>query len=228
MKTTLLAILAIGAASGAQAQGFEGAEISAEIRAQTGDFALGSPVYSGGLEFGITPNIAIAAGFSHYGYRGLEGNGSGYDLQGLYRLGGGTTLGLFAGRDSTDTVTYDFAGLQAGRTVAGFDLQGYLGAYDTDAAGGTLFGVSADFDFARAFTLSGSFDSVAGDSDSSRLAIGAAYQIGTGPTVFAEFGSHNGATDSDTFITLGARIGLGPRGGTTFGQRGVLESLGGF
>jgi hypothetical protein len=88
--------------------------------------------------------------------------------------------------------------------------------------------VRADFDFARAFTLSGSFDSIAGDTDSSRLAIGAAYRIGNGPEVFAELGTLNDDADTGAFITLGARIGLGTRAGTTFDQRGVLQSLGGF
>jgi hypothetical protein len=228
MKTTLAAILALTGATGAFAQGFEGAEISAEIRAQTEDFDLGSTVYSGGLQFGITPNIAVSAGFSHYGYRGLDGDGSGYDLHGIYRLGGGTTVGLFLGRDSIENVDHDFAGVEAARTFAGIDFQGYLGAWDSDAGGGTLMGLRGDFDLARAFTLSGSFDSVAGDTDSNRLAIGAAYQIGQGPEVFAELGTLSDDSDGGAFVTLGARIALGAQGGTTFGQRGVLDALGGF
>jgi hypothetical protein len=229
MKTILAAILALTGATGALAQGFEGAEISAEIRAQTDDFDLGSTVYSGGLQFGITPNIAVAAGFSHYGFRALDANGSGYDLHALYRLGSsGTTLGLFLGNDSIEGTDTRVAGVEAARRFAGIDLQGYLGAWDSDTGGGTLFGAQAEFDFARAFTLSGSFDSVAGATDTSRLAIGAAYRIGNGPQVFAELGRLNADTDDGAFITLGARIGLGPQGGTTFGQRGLLESRGGF
>ena len=226
-RSLLGGLLAATFATSALAQGFSGAEISAEIGARTDDFDLGSTLYAGGAEFGFTPNIGIAAGFSNYGLRGLDGSGSGYSLHGLYRMGNGIALGLFLGRDTLQDTDYDFAGVEAATNLSGLSVEGYFGQYQGGGEGSFL-GVEAAYLLQRGIEISGSFDTVAGDTERTRLALGGAYRFGNGPQVFAELGTMDDAGDGGTFLTLGAKIGLGPNGGTTFGQRGLLQSLGGF
>ena len=228
-RTILGGLLAATCATGALAQGFSGAELSVEAGAMTDDFDVGHTVYSGSAELAFTPSISVAAGFTHLGYRGLDTAGTGYAAHGMYRMGSGLTAGLFLGRDDMDGTAVDFAGIEGATSLASADVQGYLGQYTGDAGDGTMIGIAGAFALNDQFGFEGSLDSVSGDQDFTRIAVGGSYQFGNGPQVFAEVGTLNDDSGSDgTFITLGARIGIGPQGGTTFGDRGILQALGGF
>jgi hypothetical protein len=71
------------------------------------------------------------------------------------------------------------------------------------------------------------------DMDATRLAVGGAYRFGDGgPSLFGQIGRLSvvdGVDDSaETFVTLGAKLAIGPNQGTTFGSRGLFEVLSGF
>jgi hypothetical protein len=221
-------LLAACWATGALAQGFTGAELSAEFGASLDDLDLGTSVYSGALDFGITPSIGLGAALTQHGFRDAGTDGSAYVLRGNYRLGSGLTAGLFWGQEEFEGADTTIWGIEAATALAGFEVQGYAGRWD-GTGDGTLLGAEARRSLGDAFAITGSLDAVSGEDSRTRLAIGGAYRFGTGPEVFAELGRLTGEGDDDeTSLTLGARIGLGPNGGVTFGQRGLLQASGGF
>jgi len=73
-KTTGLVCGAVAAglwAGAATAQGFKGAELSAEILAFTEDTDLGETTYEGSVEFGVFGGFSVAADLSYHGFRSL-------------------------------------------------------------------------------------------------------------------------------------------------------------
>ncbi len=220
--------MALGVAGGAQALGFEGAQISAETLAYGDESDFGSTSYSGGLQFGIAGGIGIGADLSYYGFDTLGLDGRNATVHGIYTLNPVTTAGLFIGQDSLDGVTADIYGIEGQASFGGTTVEAYLGQIDGDLNSGTMLGVNANLSLGQSFALTGSLGSVDADEQINRLALGAEYQLGLGPTLYAEVGQISGGDSDENYVMLGARLAIGPNGGTIFGSRSVFDIVPGF
>lgn len=211
----------------ASAQAFSGAEISAELLTFTDDIDLGEKEYRGALEFDLFAGIGAAADLSYHDSDGLGLGGRNVTLHGFYSGFGMATVGLFYGRDSIDEGDADLVGLEAAAGFMGADVQGALGSYDSDAGNGNLLSVDARHAFGG-FAATGFAGAMSGDIEGSRIALGAEYQLGAGPTLYGEVGRRNLDDDGQTYVSLGARLAVGPRSGTTFESRSIFEILPGY
>jgi hypothetical protein len=220
--------LALMASQGA-AQGFLGAELSGEFGIQTEDSDLSRTIYGGGVEFGITPQIAIGATFTDYGFSLTEDREQTLTLHGSYRLASGITAGLFYGTGTLGDDDVTTLGVEGATSLSGIGIEAYVGQVDVEGETGTILGAEATYALGQAFSLQGSFDRVATDEAISRIAIGGAYRFQGGPQIFAEIGQFGGdVDDASPYVSVGARIGLGPNGGVTFGDRSLLNISSGF
>jgi len=220
-----LAALAVAFGSGAQAQSFSGAEISAEALAFSDDSDFGQTTYNGSLEFSVFGGFSVAGDLNYYGFRGFGGNSTGATLHGLYSLGPDTAVGLFYGQDWTDTDTLDHYGVEGSTRFGGIGVEGFVGMVN-GSVDATMLGVSGNYDIGNVFTATADFGLVDADSGSTtRASIGGEMTLFNGPQVYAELGQISTDINDEAFISLGARIALGPQGGTTFDSRGLFEIL---
>lgn len=210
------------------AQGFEGAELSAEMLAYTEDTNLGASSYAGGLEFGIIAGIGVGANIARHNWRGEDGNSTSYTLHGMYDVTSTATAGLFVAQDRRDAGDTDIYGIEGATSLSGIGIEGFLGRYDGTLGTGTMLGVNGAFGFTDALSATASAGIINGEDDisMSTVSLGGEYSFGTGPTVYAELGQQDLGEDPATFVSVGARIALGQ--GTTFGGRGLTDLLPGF
>lgn len=232
------AVLAASVAAGAAtAQEFKGAEVSAEILGYTGDSDLGETTYRGSLEFGVFDAFGIQADLAFHDSRTVDLGARTATIHALYDAFDFATVGLFYSQDEVDAGSIDGSvslyGLEAGRSFGVAGVEGYLGFVDADGDDGQVAGVEGAYDVTQNISVIGSADILTGDSKAARLAVGGAYQFGDGgPSVYGQIGrlsvDADGEDSSETFVTLGARLAIGPNQGTTFGSRGLFEILSGF
>lgn len=220
----------------AQAQEFRGAEISGEVLAYTDDSELGETTYRGSLEFGVLGGFGVQADLAFHDARTIDFGSRAFTLHASYDAFGVGTIGAFYARDTVegsgaaperDVALY---GLEGAKALGGAAVEGYAGIFSGDGMEGQAFGLEGGYDLTGAITLTGSAAFVSGDVEASRLSIGGQYRFGQGPAVFAEVGRLDGSAEEDAaaFVTLGARLAIGPNDGTTFGGRGLYEVLSGL
>lgn len=232
-----LAALAVAAAGAAAAQDFRGAELSAEILGYTDDLGVGETNYRASVEMGVFGPLAVQADLSFNASRTVDLDSRTLTVHALYDA---FAMASVAGFYSRDRITaggvdgdVDVYGLEAGSSwgMAGgeaFVAQASGGDFD-----GTLLGFEGAYDIASAFSLTAQGAMLRSDeANLGRLAVGAEYRMGAGPALYAQVGrlgaESAGTSDGETFVTLGARIGLGPSGGTTFGSRSLFDVVSGF
>lgn len=225
------AVLAgLALAGAAQAQEFRGAEIQAEILAFTDDSALGETSYRGSAEFGVFGGIGGQVDLGFNNSRTVDLGARNLALHGTYDVMGLGTAGLFYARDSDSPAALGgrevtSVGLE-GSTALGFvTIDGALGTYDGEGVDGALGTVQARYEIGSALAITGRAGFLGGDVEAGRLGIGGEYQLGGGPTLYGEIGRAGVEGDSDTYLTLGARLAIGPNGGTSFGERGIFSVL---
>lgn len=203
------------------AQGFVGAELSAELAAMTEDHALGVTSYGGGLEFGLFSGLSVELDLAANDWRGFRGRSSTMTLHGVYEILPGTSVGLYWSRERLSDQTANAYGIEGAMSFGDLDLAGHLGHYEADTVSGELFGIDAAYSLGHAFALTGGLKSVSGAEDFTVTSLGGEYRFGNGPIVFAGIDHESSDTDSDTYLSIGARIELGD--GVTFGRRGVSD-----
>ncbi|NAZ36953.1 hypothetical protein [Rubellimicrobium sp. CFH 75288] len=214
-------------ATGAVAQDFRGAEISAEFLAFTEDRSFGETQYRGAVEFGIWDGFGAAADFSFHGWRAFDTDGRNLTLHAFGDLMGWATVGGFYGRDSFDGDGANLYGVEAATDLAGAEVQGALGYVDSEDGTGMLLLAEGRYGLGD-FGVTGFAGHLSGDLDATRVAFGGDYALGFGPTVYGELGRFSTEGFGETYVTVGARIAIGPRGGTTFGSRSVFSVIPGF
>lgn len=241
MVAALAAALAAGAAGAGAAQEFRGAELSVEALRFGGDDAdgdddlLDAVNYRASAEAGLFGGFGVAADLSFYDADGLD-EARNLTVHALYDALAFATVGAFYARDSLDEGNADTFGVEAGRSFGAFGVEGFAGfVNDEEDEDGGLFGASAAFDVTPAFSLTA--DAAAFDFDGGgigRLGVGGEFRFGSGPALYAEVGrlgledEASGVEDAQTYVGVGARIGLGRDRGTTFEPRGLLEVFPGF
>jgi hypothetical protein len=213
------------------AQEFRGAELSAEILSFDNDGdSLGQTTYRGSAEVGFGA-VGVAADLSFYDFEDADGLRA-VTVHGIYDAFSFATVGAFVVREDEDGESFGTIGLEAASQVGPLDVEGFASLSGGDADARAL-GLDASFDIGTQAALTGSARIVNGDgADFTRLAVGGEYRLGLGPTLYGEvgrLGADDGVADgSETFVGFGARIAIGPRGGTTFEPRGLNEALSGF
>lgn len=227
---TLAALAAVPVV--AVAQEFRGAELSAEVLGfSEDDGPINQTTYRGSLEGGIGP-FGVAADLSFYALDGDDVRG--LTLHVIYDGLDVATLGAFYARETIDGEAADTIGLEAARSFGALDAQGYVAFSEDDAVDVRLFGLDGRVDLSSSLSLTGQADLLDGDGGAfSRVAVGGEYRLASGPAFYAEVGRLGSSDDdlgdsSNTFFGIGARIAIGPRGGTTFDPRGAVETLSGF
>jgi len=232
------AILAASVAAGAAtAQEFKGAEVSAEILGYTDDSDVGETTYRGSLEFGVFDGFGIQADLAFHDSRTIDLGSRTTTIHAVYDALDLATVGLFYSHDEVDADSMDGSaslwGLEAGRSFGGMGGEAYFGFLDGEGDDGQVAGLEGTYDITTNISVTGSADFLFADTDATRLAVGGAYRFGDGaPSVFGQIGRLNiddsTGNDAGTFVTLGAKLAIGPNQGTTFGSRGLFEILSGF
>lgn len=221
----------------AAAQDFRGAEVSVEALTFDRDDAGTFSNYRGSAEMGLMGGFAVAADLSLYDFGDGDDGIRNLTLHGLTDALPVATLGLFYARDSGDDADADAFGVEAARSFGGLGVEGYLGLGDEDGEDFRLAGFDGSFGLGSSVALTGSGAYLDADGgDVGRLSVGGEYRFagGRGPALYAEIGrlgaedEASGVEDGSTFLGIGARIAIGPNGGTTFGSRGLGEVVGGF
>jgi hypothetical protein len=222
-------------AGAASAQEFRGGEIAVEVLTFADDDDLASTSYRGAMEFGVFGDFGAAADLSFQNFGDDEGVRS-FTLHGLYDLFGIATTGAFISRDSNDSGAALAYGLEAGRSLGGADVQGFVAFVDGEDANYRVLGAEGSYDLTSSISLNGSVTALGGDGGGfSRFALGGEYRFGgSGPAVFAELGRRSvddataGLGATSNYIGIGARLAIGPNRGTTFDGRGLSELVSGF
>jgi hypothetical protein len=232
-RAAAAAILAILPAGAALAQGFTGAEISGEILGFTDDLDFGEIRYRGALEFDVGAGFGVAADLSYHGWRALGTNGRNMTIHGLWDGLGFATVGAYVARDSFEGEGATGYGIEAAGDFGGLVADGSLGMVDGDGDSALLMLANARFDIGGFAPVDGlaataRFGRLGGDADATRFGVGAEYDLGFGPTVYGEVGRVSTEGDGATYVGVGARLGIGQKGGTTFGSRGIFEVIPGF
>ncbi len=225
IRTATLAASLTLICGGAVAQGFTGAELSAQALAFSDSNDLGQTAYRAAAEFGITGSIGVAADLGYHGFPVLGTNETSLGLHGVYGLGGDLALGLFYTRDSLGNGTVESYGLEGATSLGGAQVEGYLAMVDGLAGGNAMLGVTGSYDLSQAFAATAGFATISGDTNRNRASIGAEYRLANGPAVFAELGRITDEGDSASYLSLGASIAIGAQGGTTFGSRSIYGIL---
>ena len=154
-------------------------------------------------------------------------------LHGLYHVSDATSFGLFVGQEELDGETLDFYGLEFGHEMAQFEVEGYLSQVDAEGEDANGLGLMGRFAVTPQVGLSASADRLDLDGlDLTRWGLMVDYAPVDNFSLYAEIGtldaSISGASDSETFIGLGAKISFGAARGATFGDRGVFKYLPGL
>jgi hypothetical protein len=224
-RLSLLALATLLPASVA-AQGFDGANISAETLGYSTNDDFGQITYSGGAQVSFGPGIAVSGDFTSYGFRALGGDATSGTLHGSYALNPITAIGAFYGFDSYDSDDTTFYGAEGQTSFAGATVEAFLGRAEGDIATGAFYGLSGQLVFGM-FGVSADYARLDDTIATDRLSLAGEWHMGLGPTLYAEWGTLSGAIDED-YLALGVRIGIGANGGTTFGPRSTFEIAPGF
>jgi hypothetical protein len=224
-RLALIALVAATTATAASSQGFDGAYISLETLGYSSDSDLGQVTYSGGAQVSFGA-IAASADFTTYGFEALGGDGTALTFHGLYTLPTGLQLGGFYGFDTYDDLDTNYYGAEVQAFFAGATVEAFLGNADGDLASGTMFGLSGGYDIGP-IGLEAGYAMIDDAAGTNRLSLTGEWNLGLGPTVYAEWGTVSGASDED-YLALGVRLGIGQNGGTTFGPRSSFEIAPGF
>ncbi|MBP1804270.1 hypothetical protein [Rubellimicrobium aerolatum] len=223
LRSALAALLALVPGLAA-AQGFSGAEISAELLAFGDGLDLGEKEYRGALEFEVWGGFGAAADLSYHNSSGIGLGGHNATLHGFYDRLGLATVGGYIARDTKDESDIGLYGVEAATELMGGSVQGALGGYGGDDGEGAMLSVAGRYGFGN-FAATGFAGGVSGDVEGSRLALGGEYQLGMGPTLYAELGRRSEDDDPKTYVAVGARLAIGPKAGTTFDSRSLFEIL---
>lgn len=225
---TIIWLAALAAVPGvAGAQDFRGAELSAEVLSfdNEGD-SLGQTTYRGSAEMGLGA-FAGAVDLSFYDFEDVDGL-RGLTLHGIYDALSFATVGAFYVREDVGDESFGTFGIEAASAVGPVGVEGFASFSGGDADARVL-GLDGTFDVRNDISVTGSARIIDGDDGNlSRLALGAEYRFARGPALYGELGRLGGDDDSETFVGFGARIAIGPGGGTTFDPRGLTEALTGF
>lgn len=231
MSRLVCAVALAGAAwaGTASAQDFRGMELSAEVLSFTDDGDIGQTAYRGSLEFGVFGAFGVAADLSFYDFAGDDGV-TNANLHAFYEVSDATAVGLFYGRESYgEDATADAIGVEGLYGFGYARLEGSLGFVDDEVEDFWVAGFDGTYDFTPNISLIGGASLIqAEESSQNRISLGGEYRFGNGPAVYGEVGRVGFEDEGATYIGLGARIGLGRNGGTTFDSRGYSEELSGF
>jgi hypothetical protein len=227
-------LMGVAFAGASSAQEFKGAELSAELLAYSGGDESLSNNYRGSVEFGAFGAFGVQADLAFTNFEDTDAfrNVTVHATYDALSLG---TVGAFYSRDSIGESTATLWGVEAGASFGSAGGEGYLGFGDLDDEGVLAFGFDGRLDVTPSISVLASGAGLNADgSGFGRLALGGEYRFGgDGPAVYAAIGRlsselDDGSKDSASFLGIGARLSIGPQGGTTFGQRGYSEILGSF
>ena len=232
----LCAALALPLEAGAQ--GFTGYEGDLRYRhfGESGD-----DVFSGrsAVEFGIAPGLSVQ-GDVIFGYLNaevdrLDTSFQSFVLHGIVDSPQGAAFGAFAGREYALGDDRSTLGLEAAFDVGGSEMQPWVSRTFGGGRKATTFGLTAESQMAAGFGLQGSIitTDVESRGRSSDFRFGVTYNPRPDfpAELFATAGySYASATptragNGEASIGIGARIGIGSEGGTTFGSRSIFEAI---
>ncbi|MBS1304134.1 hypothetical protein [Loktanella sp. SALINAS62] len=210
-----------------------GGEVGIEYNAPLDGDDFGGTVYKLGFEYNFAQPVSIGVTGVGFNPDFIDENGSNVTLHASYHLNDFTSVGLFYAVDSLDGDDLDMIGLEAGTEVYGGIVNGYVGRAKADDETGYAFGADSEYGLANGFSALLEFDAVAADfADVTNFAIGAEYEIQSGPNFYAKLGHYNIDTDEgsfdQTYVTVGVDVAFGPKRGTTFESRSLLEIIPGF
>ncbi|MEJ6398951.1 hypothetical protein [Yoonia sp. 208BN28-4] len=232
-KAALAAALVVVVAAPASAQ-VTGGSLGIEYSTPIDGDDFGGTAYYGAIEYGFNRDFSVSADLSGYRLDNIDTDASSLTLHGVYHLNETLSVGAFYGLDKLETSdAVGLYGVEAGTEFLGGEVEGYLGQVDGNISTATVLGADGIYSFGNGFSAIGNAAfSFQDDSDVSRIAVGAQYDMLDGPQFYVEVGQTDvevgGISDDDTFIAVGTRVAIGAQRGTTFGPRSLFEILPGF
>lgn len=232
MKNTLTALCGatLICAQAAQAAEIIGGSVELSYSSFTEDSSVRRVGIDGSMEIGFTQNFSAQVDLTHHDLNAAGGDATTFAAHGIYHMNDVTSFGAFYAVENTNTGTFDYYGLEAGHEVGQFDLEGYIARADANAVDADVIGVSARYDLANTFGVTGSYDhiDIAG-ADLSTTTLRVDRDVAQNVNLFVEVGSARaaagGLSGSETFVGLGGKITFGAERGTTFDARGLARLL---
>ena len=224
LRSTSIAL--VFAATGAAAQGFEGAQVELIYHDFEGNYT--ATRLEGGLNYGITDRIGVQLDLGAYGYDGdslteypTYGLHIYYDVTDAVAVGAFYTTTDFGGGASEE-----YVGLEAAYGNGPLYLQGYAAQvlYDGSDSGNTAAGLGFEYDLQTissfgGFALTGSVSKFmrSGGNDETISELGVRYSMANGFYAGLDVGrvKDSGSSADQMAFTLGYEFG----NGTRFDQR---------
>ncbi|SDC89484.1 porin [Ruegeria marina] len=230
------AALAIGLGpTDLSAQGLVGANVDVNHYQFTSKSRGARQALQGSFELALGTSVSTQLDLGYYKFDQIGGSGRSATLHGIYQFGYGGAVGGFWGTEDGAGIDRNFYGLEGAYDFTTFRVEGYFTRGRVQGANATLLGGKISSDVGGGpLSLNASVDYMNNKvgSDTTRMAIGADYGLGSGVNLYGELGTGNARvanfSSNDAFVGVGLRFDLGDRPGTTFGRRALLDRLPGF
>lgn len=222
-KAAIAAAIIAAASTPAFAQQFTGGELGIEYNTFLDDTDIDGVSYNAAAEMAVTREFGLAFDVDKFDI-GDSGSDPRLTLHGIYHLSGSASVGAFYAQSpgaDFDNASY---GIEGGTAFMRGDIGGYIGMQEAGDGEVFIFGMSSKTPVGGSFSVFTDFDLVADDTlAASTNEVGVTYQMTNGPEFYGQVGqvsaSTGGASASETYIGLGARITFGAARGTTFEGR---------
>ncbi|MDF1728196.1 MAG: hypothetical protein P1U53_10660 [Sulfitobacter sp.] len=214
----------------------EGASIGLHYSAFAEESDINHSALEGSLALRFSDRLLgqVDLGQDRFGLTDLEATTFG--LHGIWQTAGGTDLGLFYTYEEADLAGVsgdaDLWGLEIGRQIGLFEVEGYLGHGTADGGDGALWGLSSTYALGAATSLTGIYEHIDLDGlEGGKLVLRVNREVGSGTALYLEVGSARarafGASDDEPYLGLGGQITFGP-GEVPFARRGLARVLPGL
>lgn len=224
-----LALASLLAANAAHAVEVTGAEAGLEFSTLTGDADdLNKFTASGSLELSFSQEFAIQGDVALSELGWVDESGKSVGLHAIYNAPA-FSAGIFYGKDWIDGEDAEYYGLEGGGASGLFRGEGYIGRIDDGVYDGTIFGIRGEYAATDTVAIGARYDSMRIEGiDMFRLSLTAGYAVDNFE-LSGEVGRADADyIDSETFVSIGAKMNFGARNGTTFDRRGLLAVMPGL
>lgn len=232
-RSFLLAMLGVVSPIGAAAQSFDGAFVSIETIGYPSNSNVGGVSYSGGAELSFGTSLGVSADLTIYNDEALYSNITSSTVHAFFRPNSFAAIGAFYGAETykelNNTLNGTFYGVEGRTSLDGIRIEAFWGESEGEVSEGSMFGISGGYMFSS-FGIAADYSVFdAGELSVDRLSITGEWALDRGPILYAGLGRLGGEfedqRETEDFISLGVKIGMGPRAGTTFGPRSSAEVI---
>lgn len=218
----------LGLPGAVQAQVLIGADLGVGYQLAPGTSDIGGLSYTAGAELGLPYNLALAVDYAAYDFDFSGSDKSNLTGHAIYFLSAATQLGFFYAEDTSGAALGPLQGIEAAHDYDYGRFEGYFASAQlTSGADVTLYGAEASYLLSPEIDVLAGLDGFDGDGSGTQgIELTARYRPDGGPVFGLSLGQLNrdqaGGSRQDWVIGIGASVGIGTTGGTTFGARSAF------